>query len=98
MRGTRKLKPLHAKLEVSLPEGKCSRRLCRPGARSCGEHTRMRGTWKLKSLHAKPETSLPESKCSFMPCPPRGLSSRTIPFYYPGEGVWGLAPMLAQGP
>ena len=37
MRGTWKLKSLHAKPEVSMPESKCSHRLCRPGACSCNE-------------------------------------------------------------
>jgi hypothetical protein len=57
----------------------------------------MMGVWKLKALHTVPIIILPGT-CSLMPCPPHGLSPRTIPFYYPGEGVWGLAPMLAQGP
>ena len=37
MMGVRKLLSPHAKPEVSLPESKCSHRLCRPGARSCNE-------------------------------------------------------------
>ena len=72
----------HTALEVGLPEGACSRRLCR----SCKGRTRMGELWNLPESHTALEVGLLEGTCSHRLCPPipcAQMKGMRKSFFYP---------------